>query len=409
MKGVLQLALGVMTAIGGFVDIGNLVTSGVTGARFGSSLVWAVLLGTLAMSVYGEMAGRVAAAARRPVFQEVRERLGLRTSLVTTAGTVVITLLAVSAQIGGAALVLQLATGINYLVWVPVVGLLAWIAVWRLPFAWLQNLTGLLGLSLLVFAAALFVLPMDWGTVVGQAAAPAVPGGESATSWWFYAVALFGACVAPYQVIFFASGGREQGWTPDSLGRMRLTALVGFPLGGLLSIAIMLAVLPVLGPDRVDVGSLGQVALPVAQAFGVAGLVAALLGFFAATFAAATEATLALGYSAAQYFGWPWGKDEPSTETARFDVLCLACVIAATGFVLTSIDPITVTIVVVTLGAVALPVSYLPILVVANDRAGMGRHANGRWSNAAGVGVLAVMTVAAVAALPLLLITKGGQ
>jgi manganese transport protein len=43
--------LGVMTAIGGFVDISNLVTSGVTGARFGTSLTWAVVLGTVAMIV----------------------------------------------------------------------------------------------------------------------------------------------------------------------------------------------------------------------------------------------------------------------------------------------------------------------------------------------------------------------
>jgi hypothetical protein len=31
VKAVLSMTLGVMTAIGGFVDIGNLVTSGITG------------------------------------------------------------------------------------------------------------------------------------------------------------------------------------------------------------------------------------------------------------------------------------------------------------------------------------------------------------------------------------------
>jgi len=41
MSRVLQLGLGVVTAIGGFVDIGNLVTSGITGAGFGASLTWA--------------------------------------------------------------------------------------------------------------------------------------------------------------------------------------------------------------------------------------------------------------------------------------------------------------------------------------------------------------------------------
>ena len=58
MTKVLQLGLGVVTAIGGFVDIGNLVTSGITGARFGASLTWAIVVGTIGMTVYAEMAGR---------------------------------------------------------------------------------------------------------------------------------------------------------------------------------------------------------------------------------------------------------------------------------------------------------------------------------------------------------------
>ncbi|MGE5156309.1 MAG: hypothetical protein ACM3JP_02310 [Betaproteobacteria bacterium] len=71
-----------MTAIGGFVDIGNLVTSGITGARFGMALAWAIVVGTIGMTLYGEMAGRVAAVGQRPVFRVIRERLGVRASLV---------------------------------------------------------------------------------------------------------------------------------------------------------------------------------------------------------------------------------------------------------------------------------------------------------------------------------------
>ena len=64
MSRVLQLGLGVVTAIGGFVDIGNLVTSGITGARFGASLTWAIVVGTIGMTVYavpGAVSDRVLA------------------------------------------------------------------------------------------------------------------------------------------------------------------------------------------------------------------------------------------------------------------------------------------------------------------------------------------------------------
>ena len=67
MKAVLSLTLGVMTAIGGLVDIGNLVTSGITGARFGMTLASAVVVGTAGMVLFAEMAGRVTAVTRKPI------------------------------------------------------------------------------------------------------------------------------------------------------------------------------------------------------------------------------------------------------------------------------------------------------------------------------------------------------
>ena len=48
MKKVLGLALGILTAIGGFLDIGDLVTNAVVGSRFGLSLGWAVVVGVIA-------------------------------------------------------------------------------------------------------------------------------------------------------------------------------------------------------------------------------------------------------------------------------------------------------------------------------------------------------------------------
>ena len=41
------LALGILTAIGGVLDIGDLVTNAVVGSRFGLSLAWAVVVGVV--------------------------------------------------------------------------------------------------------------------------------------------------------------------------------------------------------------------------------------------------------------------------------------------------------------------------------------------------------------------------
>jgi manganese transport protein len=59
--------------------------------------------------------------------------------------------------------------------------------------------------------------------------------------------------------------------------------------------------------------------------------------------------------------------------------------------------------------AVALPLTYFPILVVANDRDYMGEHVNGRFANAFGTVYLIIIVVAATAAIPLMIVTKAGQ
>lgn len=214
-----------MTAIGGFVDIGNLVTSGITGARFGMALTWAVIVGTLGMTLYGEMAGRVSAVAKRPVFHIIRERLGVRTSMANLVAFGVLSLLTLSAEIGGVSLVLELVTGVNYLIFVPIVGAAVWLVVWRMPFAVMENVLGLLGLCLVVYVVALFVLPTDWRSLWHGVTHPWVPAEQGHPMYFFYAISLFGACLVPYQVVFFSSGGREEHWTEKNLGEMRLTRL----------------------------------------------------------------------------------------------------------------------------------------------------------------------------------------
>ena len=50
MKKIFGVTLGILTAMGGFVDIGDLVANSETGARFGMSLAWAVCSASSASS-----------------------------------------------------------------------------------------------------------------------------------------------------------------------------------------------------------------------------------------------------------------------------------------------------------------------------------------------------------------------
>ncbi len=64
MKRLLGVTLGILTAIGGFVDIGDLVTNALVGARFGMHLAWVVVVGIIGICLYAEMSGRIAGPMR---------------------------------------------------------------------------------------------------------------------------------------------------------------------------------------------------------------------------------------------------------------------------------------------------------------------------------------------------------
>jgi len=409
VKRIFAVALGILTAIGGFVDIGDLVTNATVGSRFGMSLSWVVVTGVLGICVFAEMSGRVVAVSGRPTFDIVRERLGPRMGLLNLFGSVAVTLLTFIAEVGGVALTLELVTSVYEYLWVPVVAALVWIVLWRAKFSLIENVFGLLGLALIVFAVALWQLGPDWGDLVHQAAAVAKPGGEEWSTMAYFAVALFGAAMTPYEVFFFSSGGVEEHWDTSSIAMMRANVFIGFPLGGLLSLAIAGVATLTLLPAGITVSTLGQVSLPVAIALGKIAFGVACLGFFAATFGAACETGLSVGYSMAQYFGWQWGKYVRPREAARFHLVMLVSAVLAGIVLLTTIDPILVTEASVVFSAVALPLTYLPILIVANDREYMGHHRN-RWlANSLGTVYLVLIVVASVAALPLMVWTKMGN
>lgn len=408
MKKLFAVALGILTAIGGFLDIGDIVTNAVVGSRFGWSLAWVVVVGVAGICVFAHMAGKVAAVSGRATFELIRERLGPRMALANLAASFFINLLTLTAEVGGIALALQLASSVHYLLWVPVAALLVWLVVWRVGFEVMENVTGLVGLMLIGFAVAFFLLGPDW-TELGRQAAQLMPTQESPATYWFYAVALFGAALTPYEVFFFSSGAVEEGWTVKDLGQSRLNVLVGFPLGGFLSLAIAGCAALVLLPIGVEVSTLSQVVLPVAQAGGTLLLVAIIIGIVAATFGAALETTLSAGYTLAQFFGWTWGKSKAPAQAARFHTTMIVCLVIGLGVLATGVDPVMVTEISVVFSAVALPLTYLPILIVANDPDYMGEHVNSRALNVAGQAYLGLILVASVAAIPLMIVTGVGQ
>jgi manganese transport protein len=411
MKKPLELFLGILTSMGGFVEVGELVFSVNAGAKFRFALLWVLALGTVGIITYCEMAGRIAAVKAQPVFNLVRERAGLDAGLVTLGAATMVSLLTCSAEVGGIALIWQLLSGWPYRWLILGAFLLLLLSVWVLSFQWIERVYGLLGLLMVVFLLTAFYMRPDWGQVA-WGLVPQVPALSSTKEYFvfaYFAVALLSSVMLPYETYFYASGAIEDGWTPADISLNRIICVVGMVLGSALAAALVIIGAQVFMPRGIEPQLPGAAALGPALVYGKAGLVVALGGMFFAFAGAAIENALSGAYNLAQFLGWPWGKWRPARRAARFTLSWMTILSLSTLVILTGIDPVSVVEYSIIFAVVLLPFTYFPVMLIAGDREFMGEFANGRLANVIGWFYLAVVTLAALLAIPLLIITGGGQ
>jgi Mn2+/Fe2+ NRAMP family transporter len=407
----LELTLGIMTAVGGFVDISELVFAAQAGSIFGYALIWAFAFATVGIMVFGEMAGRVAAVAKQPVFNLMRHRLGLKLGLVTLFASLISTLITCAAEIGGMGLILRYLTGAPYLLVAIASTAVLMLSMWVLPFKWIERVYGLLGLLMIVFAAALVAIHPPWDKLLGGFV-PQIPSGLSPKQllqFGYFGVAILSAVMFPYEAYFYSSGGIEEEWGPKDLLTNRVTTTVGFGLGSLLAIAILASSAQLFGPADVGPQVPGTTALEAAIPFGKVGLLCALLGMLFAVAGAAVETCMANAYAISQFFGWEWGRHKKPWEAPRFTLAWIAFMLVALAIVMTGVDVMSLVEYAVLFSIIVLPLTYLPLMLLAGDRSYMGQYANKWLAKGLGWPFFVIVTIAALAAIPLYLMTSGGQ
>src|ERR1041384_7191276 len=374
MKGLSNVALGIVTSIGGFLDVGAIATAALAGAAFGLQMLWGLLLGTICVSFLTEMAGRSACVSPHSLVDAVRERCGFRYFSFLLVGEVLVDLLVLAAEMGGVAVALHLVTGIDYRWFVPIVAFALWLLIWLGTFSIVQNGTSLLvdllvlaaeiggvavalhlvtgidyrwfvpivafalwlliwlgtfsivqnGTSLLGPVTTLFVVGMWWmGPPWHEAMKGLIPSAPShdAARYWFTAVGILRSLFEPFMLNFYASGAIEEKWSLKDIPMNRVTAILGMGFGAVIAFSIIMLSAMTLGPRGIQVDSYEQAAMMMLQPFGSWGipLFAACLG--TACFGASLQVALNLSYLFSQGFGWQWSENLKPHEDARFAII----------------------------------------------------------------------------------------
>lgn len=399
MNKLLEVALGIVTSIGGFLDAGSVATAAQAGARFSYSLLWAILLGTICAIFLVEMSGRLAAVSKHTLRDAIHKRFGMPFSLSLLTAGLALNLLVLTCEIGGVAMALQLISGVALRWWVIPVALTIWGVLWFGSFGVIEKGISIAGLVTVAFIVAAWKLNAPGDDVI-RGLLPSLPSFDK-TNYWYTAVSIIGSIISPFLIFFYSSGAVEEKWDESYLKVNPIIAALGMMFGATIAAGLLIVSAHVLGPAGIRVDDYHQAALMMTPLWGWRGFLLFAACLAVASFGAAVEVSLAIAYELAQTFGWTWGKSKRARDEARFTLGYTAPIILASMLMMTGIEPIGLTVFTMALTCAALPVATFPFLVLLNDPIYMREHGNPRWLNYVVVGIVSLACLLAIVAIPL--------
>jgi Mn2+/Fe2+ NRAMP family transporter len=193
------------------------------------------------------------------------------------------------------------------------------------------------------------------------------------------------------------------------LGENVAVAGIGSLLGSILTCALVVVAALVFLPRSIFPDAISTAPLPIASVYGARATTLALLGCLACISGAAVETALSGAYNICQFYNLAWGKNLKFKKASVFTAIWMAMLLIATVIAITGTKPLTLVDFSIVFGMVIMPFTYYPILTTAGDRTIMGKHANGKMYNVVGWIFLVLITLASIAAIPLMVVTHGGK
>jgi Mn2+/Fe2+ NRAMP family transporter len=380
---------GIITGFAGN-DAGGVTTYTAVGAHYGFALLWLLLLSTAGLLVIQEMCARMGAVTGKGLSDLIRERFGVRWTIVAMIALLIANGSNVAAEFAGVAASLEL-LGVERIVSVPAAALVIWALIVFFSYRIVERALFVLILAFVAYPISALIVHPDWNNVLRGLAIPSLSLQQAAL---IAALALVGTTITPYMQFYIQASIVDKGIDRDQYRFARLDVYLGAILTGLNGFFIIVAAGAVLFPAHVIVTS----ASDAAQALGpLAGEQAKLLfgvGLLGASLLAALVMPLSTSYAICEAFGWESGISRNFREAPVFmGLFTLLIVIGALVVLSPSVPLIPLILVSQNVNGLLLPIVLVFILILAGDRAVMGDQANGRLSQVVGIGT-AVMASA---------------
>ena len=367
-----------------FIGPGTVTTCALAGARHGYALLWALLFSTFACLVLQEAAARLAILSGLDLGRAIRTRFHAGASgvlvLLLVLGAIVLGCAAYEAgNVLGAVSGALLGTPLSSEVLTLGLGLGAGMLLW---FGGAGTVARMMGLVVALMGAAFLVValllrPGPATDLLRGTLLPTLPSGAG-----LLVLGLVGTTVVPYNLFLGSALARGQ-----RLAEVRMGLLVAIPLGGIISMGILMTGAAVGSPFSFE----GLAATLMERLGPWAGPVFAF-GLFAAGFSSAITAPLAAALTARGLFAA--GREERWADRSwRYRSIWIAVLLSGVLLALTGVRPIPAILLAQAMNGVLLPFVSFFLLVMLNDRALLGDAALNRAGSNTLMGLVVAVTL----------------
>jgi Mn2+/Fe2+ NRAMP family transporter len=384
---------GIITGFAGN-DAGGVTTYTAVGAHYGFQMLWLLLLSTAGLLVIQEMCARMGAVTGKGLSDLIRERFGVRWTIVAMLALLIANGSNIVAEYAGIAASLEL-FNVQRIVSVPIAAVLIWVLVVFFSYRIVERALFVLVLAYVAYPISAFIVGPPWGEVVRDTVIPTLPVEQAAL---IAALALVGTTITPYMQFYIQASVVDKGIDREQYRFERVDVLLGAILTGLNGFFIVVVAGAVLHPAGVHVDSAADAARALLPLAGQQAQLLFGVGLFGASLLAATIMPLSTSYAICEAFGWESGISKNFREAPVFMGLFTLLVVVGALIVLSpSVPLIPVILVSQNVNGLLLPIVLVFILMLAGDRRIMGEHANGRFSQWIGIGTAVGASVLSIA------------
>jgi Mn2+/Fe2+ NRAMP family transporter len=386
-------------------DAGGVTTYTSVGARYGFAMLWLLLLSTAGLVVIQEMCARMGAVTGKGLSDLIREKFGVRWTIVAMLALLVANGTNVAAEYAGIAASLGL-LGVPSTVSVPIAGIAIWVLVVFFSYRIVERALFVVILAFVAYPITAIIVHPDWAQVTKGLVLPTLPVEQAAL---IAALALVGTTITPYMQFYIQASIVDKGIDAEQYGYARVDVLLGSVLTGVNALFMVVVAGQVLFPAGIIVDSAADAAKALAPLAGAQAGLLFSVGLLGASLLAATVMPLSTSYAICEAFGWESGISKNFREAPVF--MGLFTLLLVVGGVVVILFPQELLIQLIlasqAINGLLLPIVLAFILRLAGDRAIMGGSANGRTTTAIGWGVAALASLLSIGYVVVTLIGLG--